>query len=129
MPNLPQRFQIIDARLARMDRQMGVLVARLYWKTGTEDWGEVEIFSHNGYGLTPKNWKTGVEIEGYRFRVTVSKGWYESQQRSTATGTYGIQQTEGAPILPCELEDQTVRDGDPYASLSFRIIATVPTFF
>lgn len=126
--DLPKRFRQIDSRAARIDRQLGLLQARLFWRTGSQPWEEVEIFTHDDQGLTAKNWKTGLEIEGYRHKVTVSKNWYENRSVQGVTGTYGIQAVIGGPIVPCELESQIAKDEDTYASLTLREIQTVSTF-
>ncbi|MBL1177670.1 hypothetical protein [Pantanalinema sp. GBBB05] len=92
---------------------------------GTSEYTEVTVFEHEDLGLTAKNWKTGVEIEAYRYRLKVSKAWYEATVNAGVHGTYALKLSEDAALLPSELETQTVVDKDTFATLTFRITQTV----
>lgn len=126
LKGIPKRLLPVDTRIAKISRRLGLLVARLYFKpVGSDSYSEVTVFDHVDLGLTAKNWKTGTEIEAFRYQLKVSKAWYEAVGNQGVHGTYALQLSDGAELLPCELETQTVVDKDTFATLTFRITQTV----
>ena len=124
VPDIPKRLTSIDSRIAKIDRRIGFLRARLFWKPSGGDYQEVDIFTHKSNGLTPKNWRTGTEIEAYRHTVTVNKQQF---LLLSGYGVYAIQ-VEDQPLAPCTLESQVTQDDSTDVTLDLAIIPTAPTF-
>lgn len=117
---IADRLAKADRRLACVDRRLGKLTARLFWvQQGATESEEVPIFSHKNNGLTPKNWKTGTEIEAYRHSFTIDYAWWLSKE-----GQYGVYkiQLAGEPLLTCEVETQNYQPGETSASLDLRVV-------
>jgi hypothetical protein len=125
MPDIPKRLSPIDSRIANIDRRLGYLRARLFWKVGTGEYKELDVFSHKNNGLTAKNWRTGTEIEAYRHTVTVNK-----QQFLALSGyvEYAIQTETDTQLLPCTLEAQVTQDDATDVTLDLAIVPSTPTF-
>jgi hypothetical protein len=120
------RLARADRRIACVDRRLGTLTARLFWnQQGSTAAEEVPIFEHQNKGLTPKNWKTGTEIEGYRHSFKLDFAWWQSKQ-----GQYGIYsiQLPGESLLQCEVESQNYQPGETSASLDLRVINSTATY-
>lgn len=124
MPDIPKRLTPIDSRIASIDRRLGFLRARLFWKPAGGEYREVEVFSHKNNGLTPKNWRTGTKVEAYRHTVTVNKQVFLTL---SGYGTYAIQ-TENEPMMPCTLEAQVTQDDATDVTLDLAIVPSTSTF-
>lgn len=124
MPDIPRRLTPIDGRISRIDRRLGSLRARVFWKPVGGVYQEIEIFSHKDLGLTAKNWRSGTEIQAYRHTVTVNKIAFLAL---SGYGTYAIQ-TEGQEMLPCTLEAQVTQDDSTDVTLDLAIVPSTPTF-
>ena len=124
MPDIPRRLSPIDSRIAAIDRRLGYLRARLFWKPAGGAYQELDIFTHIDRGVTPKNWRSGTEIEAYRHTVTVNKQVFLAL---SGYGTYAIQ-TDTQPMLPCTLETQNTQDDSTDVILDLAIVPSTPTF-
>jgi hypothetical protein len=124
---ITDRLARADRRIACVDRRLGNLQARLYWATcGNAAAEEVPIFEYKDKGVTPKSWKTGVEIEAHRHSVRVDFAWWQS--KSGEYGVYSIKVPYEANPLPCEVESQSYQPGETSATIDLRIVQGVPTY-
>lgn len=125
---ITDRLAQVDRKLACVDRRLGTLTARLFWApcgnaTVAE---EVPIFEHQNKGLSPKNWKTGVEIEAHRHSFKVDFAWW--QGKAGEYGVYSIKLPSEAAPLPCEVEYQNYQPGETSAMIDLRVTQGAATY-
>ena len=125
MIDIPKRVTKADSRVAKLDRRYGLLRSRLFWKPAGGEYQELEVFSHQDKGLTPKNWRTGTEVEAYRHTFTVNKQGFLPL---AGYGTYAIQSEADEGLLPCTLEAQITQDDTTDVTLDLAIVPSTPTF-
>lgn len=128
--NVNQRLRRVDARVANIDRRLGFLSGRAFFKPYAPDpeglpydWLEIDITDFADQGISPKNLRTGHEVEAHRFSVTVSRDWFE--RYADMPGRYAVQVSEGAELLHCEPENISIDDGATTGTLSLRVTQEV----
>lgn len=118
--NLNQKLRGVDQRLAKIDRKLGFLQGRLYFRVApTDEWQEVPIFSLEDGGVTPKNVATGEEISARRYTAKINRDWFDANQGKL--GFWAIRVRDGDTLLKVEKENERTANLDTFGVLEFRI--------
>lgn len=119
------KLRKVDTRIAQIDRRLGFLQTRLYFREiDSADWEEVAILSATDMGITPKNMKTGEEITAHRYSCTVNRNWLDDHVDQTGFWAIAPDGVEANKIR-CELESQRVEDKSTKGTLDFRLSQTI----
>ena len=125
-----QRLRRVGDRLAKIDRRLGYLVGRFYWRQSGVDvnniqyvWAELPTWEvkDNGFsGDDADGQSFGSESKEKQFTVKINKDWWEANRGSELRYEYGFRLRDGDNLLPCALTGESSSDGDTFSTISFR---------
>ena len=125
-----QRLRRVGDRLAKIDRRLGYLVARFYWRQSGIDldgnqyeWAELPVWKvdDNGFGSGDADSQSfGSESKEKEFTIKINKDWWESNRSSELRYEYGFRLRATDNLLPCALTGESSSDGDTFSTLNFR---------
>ncbi|PSB26189.1 hypothetical protein [Stenomitos frigidus] len=128
MPDLNARIVVADARVAAVDRRLGLLKIRLYYQVGDAPLQEIEVFSHNYKGWGPDQWRdgsgSGPQVE--RHSLTVNR--LQWQTITSQPGQYFIRQNDGTALQACLTERQIGQTADTVAVIDLKTVSEVKTY-
>ena len=125
-----QRLRRVGDRLAKIDRRLGFLEARFYWRSsGTNEffqpyeWQEIPSWnvSNNGFGATDGGDQVFIGEQKERsFSVKVNKDWFEAHRGNELKYEYGFRFADDDALKPCSFLNHSANDDDTFSTISFQ---------
>lgn len=125
-----QRLRRVGDRLAKIDRRLGFLEARFYWRSsGTNEffqpyeWQEIPSWnvSNNGFGATDGGDQVFIGEQKERsFSVKVNKDWFEAHRGNELRYEYGFRFADDDALKPCSFLNHSANDDDTFSTISFQ---------
>lgn len=125
-----QRLRRVGDRLAKIDRRLGFLEARFYWRSsGTNEfyqpyeWQELPLWSasNSGFGATDGGDQVFIGEQKERsFSVKVNKDWFEVHRGNELKYEYGFKFSTDDTLKPCTFLNHSANDADTFSTISFQ---------
>jgi len=118
------KLRKVGRKIASIDRRLGFLSTRLYFKPIAQDWLEVTAIGIIDNGTSAQNLKTGEEVYAHRYTVKIDRDWLDFY--AGVEGQWSIA-PDGSLLnrLLCDLESQIINDKDTFGTLEFRVSQAV----
>ena len=130
MSTVNERLRRVGDRLSKIDRRLGFLEARFYWRSsGTNEfyqpyeWQELPLWSasNSGFGATDGGDRVFIGEQKERsFSVKVNKDWFEAHRGNELRYEYGFKFSDTDELKPCSFLNHSVNDTDTFSTISFQ---------
>lgn len=125
-----QRLRKVGDRLSRIDRRLGFLEARFYWRRSGVDsilqpflWEEIPSWkvSGGGFGSTDGDSQAFIGEQKERsFSVEVNKDWFDTHRGNELKYEYGFKFGNDDVLKPCTFLNHSANDADTFSVISFQ---------